>query len=540
MKKIIPLSLGFLALSLGAFVGFKHTHFEVAKAYDKASLPTTIDLNKVEDTDVRNYYSGLNSLSDSEKTGTNLLKNLKPILSDNQKYYSYDISQGGDIWKMYEITDRDWEKSPASEIAGYNSSTNTITGYKYKQSGNDPYIHALYVNRDVDNQMTAWKNHQQTAWGINREHIWPKSHGFDNDDAATSGARGDPMHLWAGDGYVNREHNNNFYGYVDLNKKYKDLGAASGFEYAKGNYTGYSKTVGGSYTVFEPQDCDKGDIARSVFYMVARYNNLAGTDTNIDVDNPNLTLSDTIDMRTGTSTATDAYSLGIISDLLEWNRLDPVDEYEIRRNDILYKNYTNNRNPFIDFPQWADLIWGEDKGNVSANPASDAINDSVIVLKNFESTIQPGETHKFSATVEGGTNIEWTIADETIALIGKANSEEFSKSVTTDSGEEVVIKALKDGTTKLTAKATVGGDEYEKSYTIKVGAKSADKGGESIVDKILGNKTLLIVIIVVAVVVVIAVILFIALANKKTKKKVGKTIKKSVKKSVNGSKGKKK
>ena len=130
------------------------------EAYDKTSLTTTICLNDYSDNDIRNYYSNLNSLADSERTGTNLLKNLKPILSNGQKYYSYDVSSGKDIWKMYEITDRDWVKSPASDIEGYDEATNTITGYKYGESatksGSNPYIHALYVNRGVENKVHAW------------------------------------------------------------------------------------------------------------------------------------------------------------------------------------------------------------------------------------------------------------------------------------------------------------------------------------------------------------------------------------------------
>ena len=85
---------------------------------------------------------------------------------------------------MYEIADRDWVKSPANQltIGTYDSATNTITGYQYStnstyQSGNNPYVHALYNNRDLDNQAKAWGNHEQDGWGINQEHIWAKSPG---------------------------------------------------------------------------------------------------------------------------------------------------------------------------------------------------------------------------------------------------------------------------------------------------------------------------------------------------------------------------
>lgn len=217
--------------------------------------------------------------------------------------------------------------------------------------------------------MKAWGNHDQTYGGINREHIWPKSRGFDNEGGV--GARGDLMHLWAADGYTNNLHRNFAYGYVDTTKSYTK--AEDTISYAKGNYKGTSRTLG-SGTVFEPQDSDKGDIARAVFYMVARYNNLAGNDNNISQDNPNLTLANTTDNSTQSSTATTAVSLGVLDDLLEWHRQDPVDEYEIHRNNLLFNNYTHNRNPFIDFPEWVEIIWGTKKDTAFVNPLTDELN----------------------------------------------------------------------------------------------------------------------------------------------------------------------
>ena len=42
---------------------------------------------------------------------------------------------------------------------------------------------------------------------------------------------------------------------------------------------------------------------------------------------------------------------------LQWNREDPVDEYEIFRNNVV-QGIQGNRNIFIDFPSIADEIWG--------------------------------------------------------------------------------------------------------------------------------------------------------------------------------------
>ena len=403
MKKrnfLILSSISVLTITAGVALAFSPRKGVVAYAYDTSKLPTTIDLNDSTEAEIRSYYSSLDSLSESERQGNNLLKNLKTILKNGQKYYSYDTDNNGrKIWQIYEIADRDWEKSPASELAGYDSTTNTISNYTYGESptksGTNPFIHSLYVDRNANNMVRAWAKDGTTSsshgnnaeWCIDREHIWPKSQGFEEE--GKGGARGDPMHLWPGDSDVNSAiHNNNLYGFV----KDTNITARGKWSYGTANLLGKSATLNNNNDVFEPQDSDKGDIARSIFYMVARYNDVAGDDT-IDKDNPNLELvQDNAVLASYTSSKTVTGKMGILTDLLEWNKLDPVDEFEIHRNNLLYKNYTNNRNPFIDFPEWADYIWGTveytGKQLVSsnltpsgaANPQSDSINDSATLL----------------------------------------------------------------------------------------------------------------------------------------------------------------
>lgn len=361
-------------------------------AVAEGSLAKDIYLGDASNEEIRDYYSSLNSLSKDELTGNNLLKNLKPILKNNQQYFKYDGNST--VWMYYEITDRDWKLSPAeTDPKGkYNPTTKMLTGYTYGKSYADaetsPYLHLLY--RNVGNPAgytRAWDSHGGTAEnpdGIDREHVWPKSHGFNE---ALVGARGDPHHLIAGDHIINNKHGDTSYGFVGVHDSTTLINDSS---FLKGNYFGESKTKTGK--VFEPQDSDKGDIARACFYMVARYNNLANNDSNIDSGNPNLKIEDNVITTTGVSTSSTAYSIGILSDLLEWHKLDPVDEYEKHRNELIYYNYGLNRNPFIDFPDWVDIAFGG--SSKSANVLTDEISvpvsgqetDDEVLTSHFDFT----------------------------------------------------------------------------------------------------------------------------------------------------------
>ena len=442
------------------------------------SLPTTIDLTPTSASTIRSYYSSLNNLSDSERQGTNLLKNLKDILKNGQKYLNYD--SGNTVWQLYEISDRDWDKSPAESITNgtYNSTTKKITGYTYGTStsnkGSNPYVHALYVNRNVDNQVRAWDDHQQTQWGINREHVWAKAEGFD--EGSGGGARGDPFHLMAGNGYANNIHSNYYFGYVKTSSSYTNCGTK--YSNLSGNLSGTSKTLN-TGTVFEPQDCDKGDIARAIFYMAARYNYLSGSDSDgIDSNNPNLALTQSISDWSKTayeSSTTRAGKMGVLTDLLAWHHADPVDEFEIRRNNILYTNYTKNRNPFIDFPEWVDFIWGTAVYNGTtyksysstptgyATPSSDTINgynssSSVSVadvsLNESSATLTVGDTLQLTATVSPSNatnkNVTWSSSNTTYATVSNSGLVTAKKA-----GSATITVTTQDGSFTDTCTLTI-------------------------------------------------------------------------------------
>jgi hypothetical protein len=49
--------------------------------------------------------------------------------------------------------------------------------------------------------------------------------------------------------------------------------------------------------------------------------------------------------------------MGRLTTLLLWNRLDPADDRERRRNDLVYERYQQNRNPFVDHPEWVEAAF---------------------------------------------------------------------------------------------------------------------------------------------------------------------------------------
>ena len=541
MKKVLFIAPALLALLITP--NLTNQNFKEAKAASAPTLGTLaskmdIDLNDSTDSEIRAYYASLNSLSDSEKQGTNILKNLKPILQ-NYTYYSYDT-----CWKIYEITDREWALSPASgtTYGHYNESTNIIENYQFGTSStnrNNPYLHDLYKNRDENGvtleagRLKAWEKHGDKKGGTDREHVWCQSRGFKADSGATGPAGTDIHHLMAGDSYTNQLiHNNNPYGNVDKTKSYED--GATTLAYIANNLKGKpirTSSQDEADAVFEPQDCDKGDIARACFYMVACYNNLSGTDE-ITQFNPNLTLANyaTSNGASEASSATHPVAMGILSDLLEWNKIDPVDEYEIHRNNLIYKNFQHNRNPFVDFPQWADYIWGTAVGQ-TINPAADAINDLGLSLSKSQITIKPNQTFQISAKTADSSDITWTISDDTVATLSKATS---------TSGEEITVTTLKEGNATITAKATVDSEELTKTCALIVSNEEqpAPGGGDS--NEKPQIPWLYIIIGAVVVIVLIVLVITIPSVRKKVRKSATKSANKAIKKQAKKSANKKK
>ncbi|WP_034921978.1 endonuclease I family protein [Gillisia sp. CAL575] len=130
---------------------------------------------------------------------------------------------------------------------------------------------------------------------FNTEHIYPRSF-------IENTAEADLHHLRTADIKINAQRKN--YRFTSGSGKYKLVSNNSWY----------------------PGDEWVGDVARMIFYLNLRYNE-------------------------------DFTSVGKLELFLRWNAQDPVSTIEIQRNEVIFKAQ-GNRNPFIDNPYLASLIWG--------------------------------------------------------------------------------------------------------------------------------------------------------------------------------------
>lgn len=216
--------------------------------------------------------------------------------------------------------------------------------YRYGSGNKKSWDAFYYTDRDtVTNEVLDMysNNHRYfdpekptaSVAGFDIEHMLPKSWwGGDVNPAYC-----DIFHLVPGDASANRSKSNHAPG----------IPADSSFY--NGSFVTGKDTIHGLSRVFCPADEYKGDFARAYFYIAACYGDSL---TWLEKGEPAQAM---------TNEGWQEFQPWLRDLLLEWHRLDPVSQKELDRA-VEVNKIQGNRNPFIDYPELVEYIWGNKQG----------------------------------------------------------------------------------------------------------------------------------------------------------------------------------
>ena len=350
-------------------------------------------------TDISTYYSSIST----NKEGTALLSELRDLNSSKKKTNVGYSSMGTSPSGQFKYTD-------------YDPST-----VKYDSNG-QPY----------GTKLITFYSGNSASSGMNREHVWPDSHGgnkVENDIHM-------PRPTLSGE---NGSRGNSFYveGSCDNENGWDPAEESFGIE---------------SY---------RGDSARIIFYCVVANSNLSLLDANYHA----------------TSRKNNDNMMGKLSDLLKWNLEYPVLQREQNRNNGA-EYLQGNRNPFIDHPEYACKIWG------STNDATKKIcNGSYtpIVLESLtmnisNKTLTSGDAVQLSVTAspsEASNSVTWSSSDSTIASVSSsglvsAKDKVGTVTITATSNENSAIFATCEITVKEKENINIS-EVYASNISMSIG-----------------------------------------------------------------------
>lgn len=230
--------------------------------------------------------------------------------------------------------------------------------YKYGSGSKKSWDGFFYTDRDtVTNQVLDMysnniryfnpENPTASVKDFDIEHMLPKSWwGGDVNPAYC-----DLFHLVPGDYSANRSKSNHAPG----------IPADSTFN--NGSFVTGSGEAYGLTRVFCPADEYKGDFARAYFYIAACYGDSLIW---LETGEPGVAM---------TNEGWQEFRPWLRDLLLDWHRMDPVSQKELDRA-IQVNLIQGNRNPFIDYPELVEYIWGNKQGqNVDFNTLTQSYGD---------------------------------------------------------------------------------------------------------------------------------------------------------------------
>lgn len=307
----------------------------------------------------------------------------------------YNIIKGhtdqgyGGLYVTYETSDRDFY---------YENDGTVLDMYSENPTKIDPYNYSITSTQRCG-------SYSKEGDCYNREHIIPQSVFSENFPM-----KSDAHSVTPTDGFVNNLRSNFPHGTV----------ATAITTALNGSKMGTSGISGYTGSIFEPIDEFKGDIARMYFYFAARYENTVS--------------GYSYPMFNGS--ADQVFTIPFLNMLLTWHAQDPVNAREIARNNAIYARQ-NNRNPFIDHPEYAQAIW---------NPTPDVVNPSAAT------------NLAVAGTTSSTVSLSWVAATDNVAI---TNYEIYMDGV------------LKNSVPSSNLTAIITGLQASTSYSFYVVAKDA-------------------------------------------------------------------
>ncbi|MBI5373558.1 MAG: endonuclease [Sphingobacteriales bacterium] len=267
------------------------------------------------------YYSAATGLTCSA-----LKTSLSNIITTGMTPKTY-----GNLWTQYLVSD-----IKPREV-GPGTSTDVIWDiYSDNPAGADPYNFTpgpVASGGQQDNGGAAGGE------GIlyNREHSVPQSWFGASAASGSVGPESDYFHIYPTDKIVNANRSNFIYGEISA----PTITSMNGSKLGPNTVAGLTGS-----TAFEPIDAFKGDLARSFFYFVTRYQSSMSAWQTLSVEG-NLAFD---------GTTWPSIELPYLQMMIRWHNLDPVSQKEIDRNNAGYV-FQGNRNPYIDHPEFVNQVW---------------------------------------------------------------------------------------------------------------------------------------------------------------------------------------
>lgn len=241
----------------------------------------------------------------------------------------------------------------------YNQIACTWTVFKKSDVRPNGKVWDMYSNNSYN-----FSNGAGATKGMNIEHSVPKSWWGDAyDETAT------PLTRFKYDGSYDLHHLTPSDADANMAKSNYPLGVVDSPSFDNGvTKVGTGQANGRATNLFEPADEYKGDFARMYLYFVTCYQDYSWKSSALSMfaQNSYPTLN--------------AYGQSL---LLKWHRQDPVSQKEIDRNNAVY-SFQGNRNPFIDYPNMVEYIWGDStnyefsfSGQSTSAPSISISNDKI-------------------------------------------------------------------------------------------------------------------------------------------------------------------